>query len=75
VFLFPGCPKNILVQVVINHLHNPGKGLQLRYGSPAGARNYTARQRGLVPNAFGVVVSGDYVFVAYSELRLEYLKP
>jgi hypothetical protein len=65
----PDAPKNILVQVVINHLHNPGKGFsncdmarQLVHGTtqPVSA--------GWCPNAFGVVVSGDYVFVAYSEL-------
>jgi hypothetical protein len=57
--------RNILVQVVINHLHNPGKGFsncdmarQLVHGT-------TQPVSAGCPNAFGVVVSGDYVFVAY----------
>lgn len=60
--------KNILAQVVMNHLHNPSDVLFTNCDMARQLVHGTTGTSGWCPNAFGVVVSGDHVFVAYSEL-------
>jgi hypothetical protein len=61
----PERSENILVQVVINHLQPQRPAATAIWLASWCTELHSPSAR--AANAFGVVVSGDYVFVAYSE--------